>query len=156
MRAPRIFVKCLAVVIGLVGVSWALAGPAILIWIATGQAKPSSSATEQTVLKMVAATAAILGILGYLIARQCWIHFRRPDRNTANGVAGFASFLLGVFIFSLASKLSLIPRAAGLGSSLLVCAVPIGVYVASHAFYHYVLKRMTARAFPPAATESHA
>ena len=154
MRASRIFVKCLAVVVGLVGISWALGGPAILIWITTGPAKAHPGAIEQTVLKLMAACAAILGVIGYLIARQCWIHFRRPDRATANGVAGYASFLLGAYLFFLATKYSLSPRSAGLGGSLLSCAVLLGVYVASHAFYKYGLKRMTARAFPPMAAVS--
>lgn len=141
----RLFVKCLAIVVGLVGLTWILVGPVTLVRLATGSAEPPMSDAVRTALRF---TAGISVLLGWIVIRQCWIHLRRPERVTAQRVAVITSFILGFWMFYLATRYSLIPTSGGAWGAVAGFAVLVGVVVACQIFHRFVLKRLAERAFP--------
>ena len=143
MNMSRIAVKCLAWFVAILGGVWAVGGPVLLLVIATGNLPVHGSPVEKNAWTMIAIVAAVLGVLGYLIARQAWKHLRKPGRATANAVAGLATFFLGGECFHQLSKRGIMHRPT------MELLFMLGVLVAFYLFYRLVLKRIIARAFPP-------
>jgi hypothetical protein len=83
------------------------------------------------------------GFLGFLITSRALLHLRHPDAGTARDMIGTAIFLIVI--------MGVLPLGTGLyaPSSLLFAAL-IGLYV----FHRYLVKKVTAQAFPPDVTPS--
>jgi hypothetical protein len=151
MHTLRLFVKGLAIFAGLIGALWALGGPLILIRLAFGgYEKPPMSEAGRTAIILMAGTAAILGVLGYLIARQCWIHLRRPDVSTARTVLGVAGCLLIGELFYLYGTVK--PGSSNWVADRLGAAYDsvfgLSLILACYLSYRLLLKPLAERAFP--------
>ncbi len=78
------------------------------------------------------------GFLGFLIASRALLHLRHPDAGTARDMIDTAIILIVI--------MGVLP----LIKSPIVFLIVIGLYV----FHRYLVKRVTAQAFPPSVTPS--
>jgi hypothetical protein len=97
-------------------------------------------------LIIVGAGSAVLGVV---LTVRSYRHLRRPNRNTANDVAGIATFIGAMVVLSILRKNP--PAALSDGefdpfTQLgLFAALALGAYL----FYRLVLKRLVAQVYPP-------
>lgn len=141
----RILLNTLAVIIGLATGVLAVACIAAAIAGAVagvgGKTLPLGTVTHIVGILFVAGLAFIYG----LIASRALLHLLHPDAGTARDMIGTAIYLI---VMMAVLPLGRMLQAPG---SLLLASV-IGLYV----FHRWLVKRIVARAFPPAAAESHA
>jgi hypothetical protein len=148
MNTLRIFVKGLAVVVGLCGAAWAIVGPILLFVVAGGYLPARTPPPSQALLVLVSATSAAMAILGWLIMRQVWIHWRRPDRATALAVVRVAGFFLGGSLLNYANKHAPLPKPDGTWGPMIALCCTLGLVLACYLFYPLVLRRLAERAYP--------
>lgn len=148
MNTSRIFVKGLAVVIGVLGLLWALAGPLLLIASTFGYGRERLRQLDAGTLITIGGLAILVSVLGGLVAREAWKHLRRPDRGTAAAVIRLACFITGFEIFQLACRWLALREDAGIdrfriqGLSGLLLAMVLLL------FYRFLMKPLADRAFP--------
>jgi hypothetical protein len=144
----RLLFKILAVIVGVLGVALAVGSLFALTAAAFGNAPERADQTSKNIMMFFSASYALTAILGYLIVRQAWKHLRRPDRSTANGVVGFASFILCLWLLRLANRYLFSPKPSGTWGPTLELLGGLGMILAIYLFNRLVLKRIAARAFP--------
>ncbi|HWA28912.1 MAG TPA: hypothetical protein VG734_24890 [Lacunisphaera sp.] len=154
MKTLRLLVNCLAAVVGLVGISWALFGPLLLLGMVTGLI-PREMPTERTVLAVIVMGTAVVAVIGGLMLRQAWRHWRQPDQRTAVSVVGMTSLMLGLYSLQLTNgRNAVIPKLEGVQGSLLQHGSTLALIVVCYLVYRLALKPLAARAYPVAATST--
>ena len=91
--------------------------------------------------------------LGVILTARAYRHLRQPDRNTANNVAGIATFLLAFVILGRQRK-SLLALPGGQFGPIVGLLIFVSAIIAFYLFYRLVMKRIAAQAFPSHASES--
>jgi len=148
MHTPRVFVKGLAVIIGVLGCLWALAGPLLLIASSFGYGQARLRQLDPATIAIIGTMAALVSFLGYLVAREAWKHLRQPNRATASSVIQLACFMAGFELFQLANRWLAFQTGEGLGRLRIQGLSGLALAVGLLLFYRLVMKRIAERAYP--------
>ncbi len=147
MNSLRIFVKGLAVVVGLFGASLAAGSLMVLAYFAYGTLSTGVPKAGQDLIIGYLALVALFGGLGYYFLRTAWKHLRRPELNTATNVAGAACATLGFWLLALVSRSMGGAKSTDPKDVTNGLAIQLAVIVACYMLHRLLLKRLVARAY---------
>lgn len=148
MHTARFIVKALAVLVGLCGALWALLIPVLLVLTLADRLPDKPEYTKPGVMAGLVTATIMMGILGGLMVRQAWIHWRRADRNTAKAIVGIATFVIAMITFRQLTKRGLLTE--DWFGPMTETYSGLGLLIGFYLLYRFAFRPLTERAFPPA------
>lgn len=143
----RLFLKILAVITGLIGGWFAIAGAVLFFGALLVFAKEGAPFVHGEKALYLALFALIPVFLGGLMASRAWWHLRRPDRGTAGDIIGIATYVLGLTLLRLLKGETFKPIFPGPYGPTLELLLIVSVLVGCYVLYRMWTKRIAIRAF---------